>query len=230
MKIAGLQKLSLVDFPGTLSAVIFLAGCDFRCPYCYNTELVEQGMTEVFSEEKVFEYLLARRELIEGVVVTGGEPTIHGEIVPFLDKLRALGYRLKLDTNGAHPEVISEVVGKGLVDFVALDIKTSFERYNICTDEEKAPEQVARTLGFLLRGDVAYELRTTCVPEVVTESDIKKIARSVKGAKRYALQQFQGKKTLNEAFTGKTPYPKEELLRFKNILSRTVGNVVVRGI
>jgi pyruvate formate lyase activating enzyme len=193
MKIYGLQKLTLLDFPGKVACTVFTGGCNLRCPFCHNASLVSnpQSAPEEISPEELLAFFKKRRGLLDGVCVTGGEPLLHPELPDFLRLLRSLGYAVKLDTNGCFPERLREVVSQGLADYVAMDVKNSPERY---AETVGVPgfnfTPVRQSMDFLLSGAVDYEFRTTVVKGLHTAESIRGAAQAVRGAKRYFLQKF----------------------------------------
>lgn len=218
MRLAYFLGTSLIDYPGKLSAVLWTIGCNLRCPFCYNAELVLPELSEALPHLDLGEVLHAlqeRRGFVDGLVVTGGEPTLHDDLPEFLAKVRAIGLSIKLDTNGTRPEVLGSLLGEGLVDYVALDMKAPFPRYPEFTgiESEKAASAVRRSLGILKGGDVGYELRTTVAPGLSAQ-DLEEIAREISWAKRYVLQPFispQGKRLVDEAWRGRPALTVEEL-------------------
>jgi len=230
MKIAGLQKLSLVDFPGYLSAVIFVQGCNFWCPYCQNPDLVTSDKDFKFSEEKVFDFLAHKRGKIEGVVITGGEPALYDDLPDVIKRIKEMGFRVKLDTNGSNPDQIENLRYNHLVDYIALDIKTSLSKYDLVTNIKNISDLVIRSIQWVMLSTVAYEFRTTCVPGIVDEEDILSIGRDVRGAMKYCLQQFRPNITLDKEFRKVKPYDLETLRKFQNILSHFVEAVEIRGV
>lgn len=203
MKIAGLQKLTLIDFPGRLAATVFLSGCNFRCPWCYSRQLVlpeEIKKQPKISEKDFFDFLKERKGLLEGVVLCGGEPTIHKELPKFVKKIKKLGYRVKLDTNGSKPEKLKKLISENLLDYVAMDIK------------ELPGGKVAQSIKILKDSGLDHEYRTTVVPTVHTKEDIMKIARCLSPAEKYYLQNFRPERTIDPKFEKIKPYPDEYLL------------------
>lgn len=191
MKINGFQKLTLLDFPGKVACIVFTPGCNFRCPFCHNASLVTHIDGERIEEEEILSYLKKRQGLLDGVVVTGGEPTLQGDLADFLGKVKALGYAVKLDTNGTSPEKLKTLVEKGLVDYVAMDIKNTAAKYPVTAGCGSAVlGKVEESIDFLLADTVDYEFRTTVTAELHTPQDIGDIAKRIKGAKRYFLQNF----------------------------------------
>ena len=191
MQINGFQKLTLLDFPGKVACIVFTPGCNFRCPFCHNASLVTHIDGERIEEEEILSYLKKRQGLLDGVVVTGGEPTLQGDLADFLGKVKALGYAVKLDTNGTSPEKLKTLVEKGLVDYVAMDIKNTAAKYPVTAGCGSAVlGKVEESFDFLLADTVDYEFRTTVTAELHTPQDIGDIAKRIKGAKRYFLQNF----------------------------------------
>lgn len=192
MHISGIQKLTLLDYPGRLACTVFTDGCNFRCPFCHNASLVlpdreKQRIDETF----VLDFLKKRQGILEGVAVTGGEPTLQADLEAFLEKVKALGYKIKLDTNGTRPEVLKRVIENGLVDRVAMDIKNAPECYAAAVGTEADMKNVESSKELLLCGTVEYEFRTTVVKGIHTKESLLSAARWISGAKEYYLQQFK---------------------------------------
>ncbi len=231
MKIAGLQKISMVDYPGYICATVFTQGCNFRCGFCHNRELMTTDTDFGFSQQEFFKYLNSRKNIIEGICITGGEPTFWPELVGFARQIKNTGMKLKLDTNGSNPEMIKDLLGKGLLDYIAMDVKTSFEKYHFFKVPEKIEEFLAQSIQIIISSKIPYEFRTTCVPGIVTEEDIYSIAEAIKGAKKHCLQQFRShENVLDEKFLRLKPYSKNKLDEFKSILEAFVEDVTIRGI
>lgn len=191
MDIHGLQKLTLLDFPGRVACTVFLAGCDFRCPFCHNSDLVLGGMVPLMDEAALLSFLEKRKGLLDGVAVTGGEPLLHPDLPTLLRTLHAMGYAVKLDTNGGHPDALRTVVDEGLVDYVAMDIKSSPAGYPRAVGLQSfdlAP--VKESAALLMSGTVDYEFRTTAVAELHTDADFAAIGQWLEGARRYFIQCF----------------------------------------
>ena len=173
MKIGGLIKFTLIDFPGRPAAVIFTQGCNFRCRYCHNPELVYPHLfTETVSDEEIFAFLQRRQGSLEGVVVSGGEPTLHDDLPAFIARIKALGYAVKLDTNGSRPEMLQELIDKKLLDYIAMDLKAPLDKYSLITGVETNPEIIRKSMDLIRQSGLAYEFRTTYDKEVLTEADI----------------------------------------------------------
>lgn len=230
MKLLGLQKLTLLDYPEHMACTVFTGGCNFRCPFCHNRDLVflPEGLGEI-SPEEFFAFLKKRKGILEGVCVTGGEPLLHPEIKDFIKDIKALGYLVKLDTNGSYPQRLKELVGEGLIDYVAMDIKNSKERYAETAGVERLPlEPICESVEFLLSGAADYEFRTTVVKDFHEETDFISIREWIKGAKRYYLQGFRDSGALiKEGLEG---YEKAELERFKAVLEEVLPRVELRGV
>lgn len=192
MKINGFQKLTLLDYPEKMACIVFTAGCNFRCPFCHNASLVTHiDDSFTYTEEEIFSYLEKRRGLLDGVCISGGEPLLQPDIEEFTIKVKSLGYLVKLDTNGSFPDKLISLVNKGLIDYVAMDIKNSKEKYPKTAGLVNLKiEDIEKSIEFLLGGTVDYEFRTTVAEGLHTVEDIEKIADWIKGAKKYFLQNF----------------------------------------
>ena len=190
MVLGGLQKLTLLDFPGHVACTVFTLGCNFRCPFCHNAPLVLPGETSPYSPEEVFAFLEKRKGLLDGVAVTGGEPLLQKDIGEFLARIKAMGLAVKLDTNGAFPQRLQELTAAGLVDYVAMDVKNAPEKYSLTVGCEAPMEAVGESIRFLLQGTVPYEFRTTAVAELHTPEDFRSIGRWITGCENYFIQQF----------------------------------------
>ncbi len=229
MKICGLQKTTLLDFPEHVAATVFTGGCNFRCPFCHNSDLLGSDAPAAYSEEEILEFLKKRSGVLEGVAITGGEPTLQPDLREFIEKVRDLGLEIKLDTNGYKPDVLKSLVNDGLIDYVAMDIKSSKERYPVVAG---APfinmENIEESVDFLKSGVVPYEFRTTVVRELHSPEDFEKIGRWIEGADRYFLQNFvDSGNVLDPVFTGCT---KDELTSYMEIVRPYVKEVSLRGI
>ncbi len=229
MKLAGLQKLTLLDFPGHVACTVFTTGCNLRCPFCHNSELVlPERKPLLMDEEDFFSFLKKRTGILEGVCVTGGEPLLQQDIAGFLRRIKDLGFSVKLDTNGCFPTVLRSLVEEGLVDFVAMDIKNSPARYGQTAgipDLDLTP--IRESVAFLLSGAVDYEFRTTVAAQFHDEDSFRDIARWIAGAKRYALQEF---KDSGDILTGGlTPCSPEQMQAFLSILRPHIPGAFLRG-
>ena len=189
MRLGGLMKMTLLDFPGHIACTVFTLGCDFRCPFCHNASLVTHPEAALDSTE-LLSFLKKRQGILEGVCITGGEPLLQPELPDLLCRIRELGYAVKLDTNGAHPEALRTVVSRGLVDYVAMDIKNSPAKYPMTVGLSAMPRGVFESAAYLLSGAVPFEFRTTVVEELHEPSDFAAIGEWIAGAERYFLQRF----------------------------------------
>lgn len=188
MKFAGLIKNSFVDFPGNISAVVFTFGCNFNCWFCHNKALINEK-TGKYDESEILEFLQSRKGFLDGVVISGGEPTINPSLKSFIKKVKAVGFKVKLDTNGTNPEILKELLEENLLDFVAMDIKTSLEKYENLTQTKVNLKNIEKSIKILLGSKINYEFRTTFAPDV-TLNDIEKISQMISGAKAYAIQKY----------------------------------------
>lgn len=214
MKIAGFKKTSLVDYPGNISAVIFLSGCNFRCGFCHNPPIVF-GNEEGIKEKEIMDFLARRKGIIEGVCVTGGEPTIHENLPLLLKKIKSMGFLAKLDTNGTNPEILKKVMEKKLVDYVAMDIKAPLENYSFAVNADVNIEKIKESIALLMNSNIEYEFRMTLIPLLVNIEDFKNICQMLKGAKRFYIQQFEkGSDMIDKSFKSEKAYTGEELEKF----------------
>jgi len=223
MIIAGLQKLTLIDYPEKLACTVFLAGCNFRCPWCYNPELVLPEKIKDNSQitkKDFFDFLKYRINLLDGVVICGGEPTLNKDLPIFCKKIKKMGYAIKLDTNGSNPEMISNLIDEKLIDYIAMDIKAPKEKYKEATGAKIDIKQIQKSIDILKKGKVSYEFRSTMIPKLLGKEDIIEIARWIGPAKKYCLQNFQKERdTVNPEFKGINPCLKEYLLNIQKIIS-----------
>ena len=212
MRIGGFVKISLIDFPGKVAAVVFTCGCDLRCRYCQNPTLVKgcpPGEVEKIPERVIFDYLKKNKALLDGVTITGGEPTLQPDLKEFIKKVKSLGLKVKLDTNGMHPEVLKEVLP--LVDYVAMDIKAPPNKYKEITGVKVELKRIEESMKIIRESGVEYEFRTTVVPGLLTKKDIKSIAKWIGKAKRYSIQGFVPHNTLDKKLMKIKPYSRKEL-------------------
>jgi len=224
MKFGGFQRTSLIDFPGKISSILFAPGCNLRCPYCYNWRLVVEPKGPFLSEEEALRILESRKRYVDAVVVTGGEPTLNEDLPEFLKGLKEKDFAVKLDTNGFFPELLRECLA--YVDYVAVDVKTSLEKYPLLG--AKSTDDFLKTISLLKEGKVDYEFRNTVVPEIVEEEDIAKMGEDVDGARRFAFQQFIPEDTLDKRFNDVEPYSPDIITRFSKIMKKYVKEVTLR--
>ena len=225
--------MTLLDFPGRVACTVFLGGCDLRCPFCHNFELVDGTAEPVMDDEDLLRFLEKRRGLLDGVAVTGGEPCLHRELPALLRRIRALGFKVKLDTNGFHPDMLRLLLEEGLVDYVAMDIKNSRSKYAQTAglaeiDTEPVGESIAILQDFATRNSgFEHEFRTTVVKELHEAADFEEIGRMIEGAERYFLQSFTDRETV--PFGGLHAPSPQELRSYAQIMRRYVLDVQVRG-
>jgi pyruvate formate lyase activating enzyme len=235
IEIGGLQKTTLIDYPGQVAATVFLIGCNFRCPWCYSKELVlpeEIKKQPRVSEKEFFDFLKEKKGLLEGVVVCGGEPTTQKDLPVFLKKIKEFGFLVKLDTNGSNPEMLKKLVEEKLVDYVALDVKAPKEKYGETVGIEVDVNKIQKSIDILKEGKVDYEFRTTVVPNLHSKEDILKIAKWIGGdtaSGKYYLQNFRAEKTINPEFEKVKPYPREFLSEIQKEISHLFKICQARG-
>ena len=228
MKLHGLQKMTLLDFPGHVACTVFLGGCDFRCPFCHNFELVDGTAPAVMEDREFFSFLEKRHGLLDGVAITGGEPCLHPDLPAFIRKIREMGFGVKLDTNGDHPTLLRELLREGLVDYVAMDIKNSPSRYAETVGLESLDlTPVRESVRILMEGAADYEFRTTVVDELHSEDDFRAIGEWIRGAKRYFLQPFTDRDTV--PFEGFHAPSDERLHTYASIMREFVPATAIRG-
>ena len=230
MKIQGLQKLTLLDFPGKVACTVFTAGCNFRCPFCHNASLVVNIPKEAeITEEQFFAFLKKRQGVMDGVCVSGGEPLLQPGVEDFIKKIKEMGYAVKLDTNGSFPEKLQSLVENGLIDYVAMDIKNSREAYSITSGVEPLDiVSIEKSVSYLKEGNIPYEFRTTVVKNFHTEEEFERIGQWLLGAQKYFLQNFVDSGDLiNRQVRGCT---EEEMKDFLKVVQKYVPNAALRGI
>ncbi len=229
MIIHGLEKLSLVDFDGHVAATVFTGNCNFRCGFCHNSALVlSADSLPVIPEEEILSYLEKRKGILDGLCITGGEPTLNKDLPQFIEKVKKLGYPVKLDTNGTSPETVITLTENGLCDYFAVDIKNDRENYAKTIGFDKYDlSKIEKTVAFLLKGTVSYEFRTTLIAEYHDEENIRKIGDWICGAQKYFMQKFKnGENCISRDLT---EVPLEKARKFKEIISPKVGFCDLRG-
>ena len=229
MRIAGLQKLTLLDFPGKVACTVFTAGCNFRCPFCQNASLVLPERFGAETElEEILKFLRRRQGVLDGVAVTGGEPMMHPDLPDFMRSVRELGFRLKLDTNGSFPDRLAAVIDEGLVDYVAMDVKNAPELYAATAGVSGLDVgAIDRSLALLMEGRTDYEFRTTAVAELHDDASFEGIGRWIRGAKRYYLQRFTDRDTV--PFAGLHAPDEEAMNRWIGIVRTFIPAAELRG-
>lgn len=225
MDFGGFQKLTVLDYPSHVACIVFTIGCNFRCPFCHNAGLVE-NLTEKISQDEILSYLKKRRGVLDGVCVSGGEPLMHQGIGEFLKEVKALGYDVKLDTNGTFPQKLKELVDASLIDYVAMDIKNTPEKYDITAGAKTDISKIQESIDFLLSGNVDYEFRTTVTNELHTPQDIEIISKWISCAKRYFIQNFVD--SGNILGSNMTPVDSQTLDEMALYAQRNLENVKIR--
>lgn len=229
MKIGGLQKFSLIDYPGKICAIVFTQGCNFRCPYCHNPELVDPDLyEECIPEEEIFAFLEKRKGKLDAVSITGGEPTLQPDLVDFIKKIKAMGYLVKIDSNGSHSEVLKTLIEDKLIDYLAVDVKAPPEKYRKITRSKTNPDLIKQSIDLIKKSNIPHEFRTTVVKSQLNENDLITISKLVKNAELYVLQKFVPSKTMDPKFMKKKTYSDEEFDKLKKKIEKYVQSVVVR--
>ncbi|MBR2337061.1 MAG: anaerobic ribonucleoside-triphosphate reductase activating protein [Clostridia bacterium] len=229
MKFYGFQKMTMLDYPGKVACIVFTGGCNLRCPFCHNALLVTQVDNVVYDEEEIIAYLNKRKGLLDGICVSGGEPLLQVGIEDFLKRVKELGFLVKLDTNGTFPARLKSLVEKGLVDYVAMDIKNCKEKYALTTGTESFDiSKIEESVAFLLSDKVDYEFRTTVVDGLHEAQDIVKIGEWIKGAKKYFLQNFVDSGNLIQS--GLKAVSLDKLKEFAKSVENSVGKISLRGV
>ncbi|MBE6124700.1 MAG: anaerobic ribonucleoside-triphosphate reductase activating protein [Erysipelotrichaceae bacterium] len=232
MRIGGLQKLTLLDYPNHVSCTVFTAGCNMKCPFCHNRDLVFIPENfEFYNPESIFEYLRKRQGTLDAVAITGGEPLLQPGLRDFIMEVRKLGFKVKLDTNGYYPDKLKKLVDEGLIDYVAMDVKAPLPKYPVTVGLPESgfhTEQIQKSIKYLLSGTVDYEFRTTVVREFHTKEDLVAIAKMIKGCKHYYLQQFvDSGRCIEQGFSA---YNREEMYELKEEVAKYIPEVELRGI
>lgn len=227
MEILGIEKVSFVDYDDKICATIFTGGCNFRCPFCHNSGIVEK-IFNPYSEDEILTYLKERSRLLDAVTISGGEPTLQKDLEEFIIKVKSLGYKIKLDTNGTRPDVVKNLIEKNLIDYIAMDIKNNFEDYSKITGIANPNiEKIKETIHYLNEKNFPFELRTTLVKGFHTKDSIEKMAKDLKGQNKLFLQKFVDNESCFSS--NLEPISKAEAEEFQKILSKTIKNVNLRG-
>jgi len=232
MIFGGLQKSSLIDYPGKLSSVIFLSGCNFDCPDCHNPDLVKGCPRDAKESipDWIFNFLETRRGFLDGVVISGGEPTLQNDLVDLCTKIKNIGYQVKLDTNGSRPGVLEHLIAESLVNYVAMDLKTDVLQHASFIKPDCNPAAILTSIQILMESGIDYEFRTTCVRPMVTPRTIENISRLIRGARLYALQHFRNKEVLHPEYfqDDNCEYSDDELIQLKTVAERWVAKCLIR--
>ncbi len=231
MRLGGLHKSSMIDYPGAVSAVLFLSGCNFCCPYCHNPSLARGACEETLSEQDFLNFLKKRRGFLDAVVVSGGEPTLAEELPDLCRRIREMGFDVKLDTNGSRPQMLRRLLQDGLLNYVAMDLKTLPRRYDALCAETDIQVKVEESIALLRSSGIDHEFRTTCVRPFVDEETVTQMARFISGAQRYFLQRFSAAgESLDPDFCadGTCRFSEEQMRTMREIAARHVGNCYLR--
>lgn len=230
MVIAGLEKVSLLDYPGKVSSVIFTYGCNLRCPYCHNPELVieELSKSESLQEEYVLDFLKKRKKLLDGVVITGGEPLIHKDIEKFVQKIKDIGLLVKLDTNGGYPKRLKSLLKKDLLDYIDMDIKYSEDIYKKGLNGGRPIPNIRESIDIIMNSGIDYSFRTTFVKFLHTVESVDEICKMIQGAEMYYIQNFRAGKTIDPSLDSTFSFDRKELKKMKGRASHFVKTVIIR--
>lgn len=232
MLLGGLQKYSLIDFPGKVSCVLFLSGCNFDCPYCHNPDLVTGKLlcSSPLDESDLYQFLEQRKRFLDGVVISGGEPTLAEDLAPLCEKIKGMGYAVKLDTNGSRPKVIDHLINEGLLDYIAMDIKTAPSQYARFVKKDEDSTDIRASIQIIMESSLPHEFRTTCVKPFVDRDIIESVAKTISGAKRYVLQRFNDTRILHPEFFEEVEpeYDMDEMMCLQSIAEPWVEECILR--
>ncbi len=227
MKIAGFQKLTLLDYPSKVACIIFTQGCNYKCPYCQNSGLIDHSNEDLIDEEEIFKYLNKRKGVIDGIVISGGEPTIQKDLKTFMKKAKDLGFLVKLDTNGSNPNLVEEIINEGLVDYIAMDIKNVLKLYKDVTAVTPNVENLKRSIELIKNSPIEHEFRTTIIKNIHDIDKILEICSYVEGEKMFLQNFVRSENVLGEYLE---PFSEAELVEIDNILKEKSPNVKIRGV
>lgn len=228
MKISGLQKLTLLDYPGKIACTVFTYGCNFRCGFCHNALLVTEENSDSISEDEFFAFLKKRQGILDGVCISGGEPTLQKDLYDFIKRVKSMGYAVKLDTNGTNPRLLKSLLEEKLLDYIAMDIKNSIEKYSFTCGCEVDINAIKESVSIIKESGIDYEFRTTTVREYHTREDFSSIADWLQGGSRYFLQHFEDSGNLIGDCL--SPFDKDEMEAFAEVVRNKVPNVALRGV
>jgi len=228
MIIKGLQEFTLIDYPGKVACTIFTFGCNFRCEYCHNPELIFDDGSETISEDEILKFLEERKDFLDGVCITGGEPTLHPDLPDFIAKIKKRGLLVKLDSNGANPEMLKTLIKKNLVDFVAMDIKAPLEKYEKIVGIKIDKKKIQESIDLIRRSGLDYEFRSTILPALHSKEDLIKIGEWLRGSKKFCLQNFVPSKTLEKKFQKEKGFSSGKLKEFADILKPYFEKIEIR--
>lgn len=232
IKFGGVQKFSLLDFPDKISAIVFTKGCNFHCGYCHNPELFELNSPENWNTNSIIEFLKTRVGKLDGVVVTGGEPTIYNDLVQFIKEIKNLNLLVKLDTNGTNPNMLDKLIKNNLIDYIAMDIKAPLDKYSFITNSKIDTQLIQSSIDILKKSSVPFEFRTTVVKSQLSYDDFEKIGKLIQTNNKYFngyyLQKFIPSKTLDKALMNETSYSDEEFLKISKLINKYIKKIEIR--
>jgi len=227
IKISGLQKLSLLDYPGCVSAIIFTQGCNYKCKFCQNSEFINTSCGTISTSE-VFDYLQKRQKVLDGVVISGGEPCMQKNLKSFIEQIKKMNLKVKLDTNGTNPEMLKELIENNLIDYIAMDIKTIFEEYEKIVCSNALIDNIQKSIKLIQNSNIEHEFRTTIMKEYHSIDTLKKICKEIGAKEKYYIQNFQNSENVIDQSL--TPFTEDELIKIQKELNKNFPNVKVRGI
>jgi pyruvate formate lyase activating enzyme len=231
MIIKGIQKTTLIDFPGKVACTLFTGGCNFRCGFCQNPDLISFDSNNAVPEKEFFSFLESRKNWLNGVCITGGEPTLQQDLSEFCRKIKEMGFEVKLDSNGSNPLILKELIEKKLVDYIAMDIKTSSEKYSELCSVEIDLNKINQSIELIKNSGLDYEFRCTVIPEFFSDKDALKIGEWLNGSKFFALQQFRNDLPMvDPEFKNKEPFPAEKLFELKKLLEPFFEKIEIRNL
>lgn len=229
MDIGGLQRFSLIDYPDKICAIIFTQGCNFRCPYCHNPELSNPELYEtIIPEEDIFSFLEKRKGKLDAVSITGGEPTLQSDLNDFIKRVKEMSYLVKLDTNGSHPDVLETLIENNLIDYIAMDVKAPWDKYQKITGSSIKPEIIKKSIDLITKSNLLYEFRTTVVKSQLSVDDLATIGKNLKNAKLYVLQKFVPSKTRDPKYLKKKTYSDDDFEKIRKKIEKHIEKVIVR--
>ncbi|MBN2517087.1 MAG: anaerobic ribonucleoside-triphosphate reductase activating protein [Deltaproteobacteria bacterium] len=229
MDIGGLQKFSLIDYPGKICAIIFTQGCNFKCPYCHNPELSNPDLYgTIIPEEEIFSFLEKRKGKLDAITITGGEPTLQSDLIDFIKRIKEMSYLVKLDTNGSHPDVLVALIKNNLIDYIAMDVKAPWNKYQKITRSAIKPDIVKKSIDLISKSTIPYEFRTTVVKSQLSMDDLVTIGKNLKNTKLYVLQKFVPSKTRDPKYLKKKTYSNDDFEKIREKIEKYVEKVVVR--
>lgn len=228
MLIGGLQKSSLIDYPGKISAIIFTQGCNFKCPYCHNPEIIKQDGATAKAVAPIFDFLESRKGKLDGVVITGGEPTLQNDLPEFIEHIKHIGFSVKLDTNGTNPDMLQRLIKNNLIDYIAMDIKAPIKKYPEITCSKVNTDNILKSIHLIMSSGIDYEFRTTVVKSQLAVNDFSLIGELISGAQKYYLQRFIPTKTVDSSFLSESTYSDEEFTPIIEVLKNRITNIYLR--